>query len=1342
MSAAPVQELARFVPGCVLNAILARPEPLTQPALESFLGAVLFADISGFTRLSESLAEKGPAGAEELSAILNDYFGRLIERIHAHGGDVVKFAGDALLAIWRAEDETHLARLAAEAARCALELEEAVRGYTTPEGQPLALRVGIGAGEARGATVGGVFRRWEFVVYGPALQEATTAAAAGQPGDAVSGPRLWGLLGGEVRGDDLPAGRHRLRTAEPTDSSRTILPRELAQELAPLLLSYIPAAIHLRLAARQTAWLAESRRITVLFVNLPDLGADTPIGVTQSVMQSLQDGLYRYEGSVNKLSIDEKGVTLVAALGLPPLAHEDDPVRGVRAALELMSRLHQLGWKGSIGVTTGRVFCGTIGSEERCEYTIIGDTVNLSARLMQAAHGGIYCDEPTYHAARAKISFETLEPVQVKGKALPIAIFRPRGAARLREIDESNATPMAGRQAELALVTARLDALRERSAGGVIIIEGEAGIGKSRLVASITQAAHDRHVPTLLGLADAIERSTPYYAWRDVFQQMLHVDPAQHDVDEVLRRITSRLHFDPSLVRLAPLLGVVVAVNLPDNETTAAMTQEARVTSTDQLLVRLLAHFTEGFPHQIILEDCHWLDSASWKLARTIAKELPAVLLVLATRPLPAPVPRDFAQLALEPAAIRIPLQPLSEAETLALVSRRLGVQVLPAAVTDLIRAKAQGNPFFSEEIAFALRDSGVILIRDGECQLAEGTDPTSIEFPDTVQGVVTSRIDRLEADIQLTLKVASVIGRVFPARLLRDVHPLQETTVDHQQQLDTLIALDLTLIETPLPDLSHIFRHAITQEVAYNLMAPTQRERLHRAIAEWYEEIYRADLAPYFPLLARHWSLADERERSLKYLERAADDALRQFANAECLRFLDQALQIDRELGNVSSAFRRACWHRRMAEAHYNLGDLAASRDHFGIALRLLRHPAPESTGAAIWGSAKEFCRQLLHRAWPSRFATDARGDSARALEAARAYERLAQITYLNNEKVPTIHAAFKALNLAEVAGPTPVLARCYANAGAVTGLLMLHGYAKAQLARAMGVAQAVGNRSATAYVDFIRGLYYSTVGDFETSIAAQRNSVAIAEDVGERRRWAEAAFTLAVTLCRDGRYREAAELSVRLTESGLKQDISQIIMWGLAWELFCRGVMGQAAARETELGEMIALCLAERSDVPQADQILGHGVLAALHERRGDHARAATHAEAAQRVIEATSQVSHYILPAFHGLATFYASSWERRSDERGKWDPRLRRLVRALFEFRLMYPVGAPEFYLHRGRWLWLVGRPGRARRAWERGLRGAVTMRLPYEEFFLRRELARRGLGEHQKRIAELEAQLAQ
>src|SRR5262249_47678585 len=150
----------------------------------------------------------------------------------------------------------------------------------------------------------------------------------------------------------------------------------------------------------------EMRQLTVLFVNLPGLNYRTPLAKSQEVMEALQKELYRFEGSVNKLSTDEKGVTFVAALGLPPLAHEDDPVRGTSAALAIRARLTELGWPCSVGVTTGRVFCGTIGSEVRCEFTVIGDVVNLSARLMQAAKGGVLCDERTYKAAQDRFDWE------------------------------------------------------------------------------------------------------------------------------------------------------------------------------------------------------------------------------------------------------------------------------------------------------------------------------------------------------------------------------------------------------------------------------------------------------------------------------------------------------------------------------------------------------------------------------------------------------------------------------------------------------------------------------------------------------------------------------------------------------------------------------------------------------------------------------------------------------------------------------------------------------------------------------------------------------------------------
>ena len=194
----------------------------------------------------------------------------------------------------------------------------------------------------------------------------------------------------------------------------------------------------------------------------------------------------------------------------------------------------------------------------------------------------------------------------------------------------------------------------------------------------------------------------------------------------------------------------------------------------------------------------------------------------------------------------------------MSLVCRRLGVESLPQQLEKIIQEKAEGNPFFSEEIALAMRDSGIIIIDNGKCRIVPGTDlELSKSFPDTLQGVITSRIDRLTASQQLTLKVASVIGRIFSFKTLYDIHPINEDKSHIPEQFDTLQKLDLTPLEKPAPDPAYIFKHIITHEVAYNLMLFSQRRQLHRAVAEWYELVYESDLSPFYPFLAYHWRKA-----------------------------------------------------------------------------------------------------------------------------------------------------------------------------------------------------------------------------------------------------------------------------------------------------------------------------------------------------------------------------------------------------------------------------------------------------------------------------------------------------
>ena len=489
------------------------------------------------------------------------------------------------------------------------------------------------------------------------------------------------------------------------------------------------------------------------------------------------------------------------------------------------------------------------------------------------------------------------------------------------------------------------------------------------------------------------------------------------------------------------MLNPVLATELPDNELTSQLTQEARVTMTNDLLKRLLQIEARLHPLQIILEDCHWMDSASWTLARMIAESADDFLLFIITRPLTEKPPGDYLHILKHKNLARISLAPLSEDDVETLVCRSLGANELPRQVADLICAKAQGNPLFGEELAFALRDAGVIQVTEGRCVLTSDTDLANLGFPDTVQGVVTSRIDRLVPSEQLTLKVASVIGRSFSCKILEDMFPVEEDRPLQQAQLQALTRRDLITAHDLDNELDYQFRHVITQEVAYDLIPPTQRQELHRSIAEWYEKEHGDDLAPFFALLAKHWSRTDRdgqgsrlsgeirRERRAAICQCRSDSVFPAGDGVERCEGTDGAFGAADAMGTAGG--RGLLQHRGFR------GQLGAFSFGAGsVAVSLFAKLAREHLGSTLLEFSKQFGLRWLARLIRRHTARHPN----RLLQAAQCYERLAQIHYLNNARLQTIHAVFKSLNLAEAVGSSAVLARCYANAAVIAGLLMLH--------------------------------------------------------------------------------------------------------------------------------------------------------------------------------------------------------------------------------------------------------------------------------------------------------------
>ncbi|MCB0196360.1 MAG: AAA family ATPase, partial [Anaerolineae bacterium] len=1341
--------------------------------------------------------------------------------IQAHGGDVVKFAGDALIALFPAFDGTgathasHLPKVIRLAAQCSLTAQQHLNNYKAAESIHLSLKLAIGAGEVMTMHLGGVFDRWEFLVTGPPLTQVGQVEVCAQPGDIVVSPEVWQHLSPVAAGTALEevAGAMRLIGLRQLLSPTPFDVPYLAEETDEALRRYIPGAIRARLKAKQSGWIAELRRVTVLFVNLPDLNYAGDVEQAQQIMRALQNDLYHYEGSVNKLSVDDKGVTLIAALGLPPFAHEDDADRGVQAALAMRRTLRAHGLRSGIGVTTGRAFCGSVGYDRRREYTMIGDVVNLSARLMQASlkqgiDNDILCDGVTYRATRASAAlelmlgvdlddsggvgdvnyFEELPPLSLKGKSQPIPVYRPIDEQTTTVGVDNFFTEMVGRNAERKLLVEKLRAVLQDDVGSILLIEGEAGIGKSRLVEYLVTQTKTLALNYLIGAGNAIERTTPYHAWRPVFKQLFNLDSAL-DPQVKRRQVLARLEagYDsvrdqlqqlikasdpddmlaetavaaeaPSWAQLAPLLDPVLPLDWPDSELTAQMTGKVRADNTYELLTLLLqqvAHNGNAIeaPYVFIVEDCHWLDSASWQLALLAAQRVSPMVLALVTRPLTEPVPSEYERIVQLPHTIRLVLDTLPHEDIIALLCHRLQVERLPPELTELISDKAQGNPFYSEELLYALRDTGTIKSENGICEIVGDLDETRL--PDTVQGVITSRIDRLSPAEQLTLKVASVIGRTFEYKILRDVHPIEADKGDLTRQLVALEDLDITLLETPTPEPAYTFKHIITQEVAYDLMLYAHRQELHRAIALWCEQTYSAeDLQPMYEILAHHWYRADDAQRAIGYLEKAGDDALHDYANAEAVRFFSRAIRLAGESNGQATgsspstagqATQRATWELKLGEAYINWVKFKDGREHFEQGLALCGYPVPSGQFTIISG----IINQIGQRLWYSLRGPKAQPPSTDSnrrlwLEASRAYEGLTAVYYFANEPMLSLFAAFQSLNLAEQAGLSPELARGYASVGIIIGFVPIHRLAALYCRKALATIEQFDNLSARAWIALLTGIYYAGVGRWLKAERLLQQVVDISERLGDRSRWDDGVGNLAMIDFFRGEFDACDRRHADVLASAERRRDAHNQAWamrGKVYVLLRRGELDQALSALHTLSTLLSQ---DTHIVDEALTIDRQGLLALVHLRRNEMDAAHRAAQTGLELITKTSPTSFLSLPGYAGIAETFLTLWEQdlvnqlgygvdafkqpalhRTTVRKTSSPYkrvARRACRALRKYAKVFPIGQPRATLWQARFEWLSGRPWTAAELWQRSLSLAKHYHMPYDEALAHYEIGR-------------------
>ena len=1162
-----------YVPYNVAHDILADPTRSPVGRVRREQAIAFFADASGFTAMSEALGQAGRAGTEELSQVLNDYFETMIRLIHAYGGSIAQFGGDAVTVLFPCIDLTR-EDATRRALRCALDMQagmERFRAVATHAGNfELTMKVGIARGHVLLTTVGDAEAGLRIVTAGSALDGCARAEDMGQRGEVVVHNDLLPWAGTvevhERRGDHTV-----IRSLSEQVRQRPLkpLPADVPEAAQTTLAAYLPPVIAERLRRGQSGFINEHRRVTVMFVHFDDFDYDhdPAIGARlQSYFSNVLRIVHRYEGYLNKIDIGDKGSKYIVLFGVP-LAHEDDDERALRCALELRALPAEVNTR--IGINAGFVFCGLVGSAVRREYTVIGDAVNLAARLGHAAQPRqILVSVETLHGEEDEFVCTPLEPMRLKGKSEPVevcAVERSQSRAILQWQKLDYSLPMVAREAELRTLEARLARVMDGH-GQVIGITAEAGMGKSRLGGEVIRMAHERGLASFGSECESYGTTTSYLVWHYIWQALFGLD-LNWSPETQQRHLENRLAVvNPALANRAPLLGPALNVSIPDNDLTAALEAKVRKASLESLLVACVRYAARQQPLLLVLEDVHWLDPLSLDLLQVIARNVDDVPVLILLLYRPAELAQvDLARLHELPHYTELALREITTEETETLIQLKLqhlfpGIDAPPRPLVERITARAQGNPFFINEMLNLLHDQGV--------DLHDEVAVEQVELPDSLHSLVVSRIDRLLEDDRIALKVASVIGRLFRANWLWSIYPQLGAPERVVAQLDTLSEHDfLTPAGSVEPELEYLFKHIVTQEVAYESLAVATRATLHEQVANFIEQTYAHDR--YLDLLAFHYGHSENRAKQREYFRRAGDAAQSTYANDAAVRYYQQLLPLLPEaevapvllkLGKVweltgksdeaSAAYQRALalagqTHNAQgqAQAHNELGRLLITRGAYDEALAELELA---HQGFAALDDQPGLAKTLhntgnvyLHRGEP---------ENARTF-----YER--------------------ALTAAEAGEDRFVAGQILGTLGISYGMQDDFERSLHYLGQQAEIEIAIGDRRAASIATGNMGVIYENQGDYVRALDCYTQQLLVCAEVGDQRSASIAVGNMGIIYSRQGQYAAALRCYSQQLAISLELGNRRVSGWALSDIGTVFQAQGQRAAAETLYEQAVRL-------------------------------------------------------------------------------------------------------------------------------------------------------------------------
>ncbi len=1262
--------------------------------------AVLIADVSGFTALTATLeARHGVRGADILSATMDRLLGGLAEIAEKHGGLVVDFIGDAIHALWIVNEAQTLDQARAAAAEAA----QVMLGYAaaTAEGQPTTpIRIGIACGPVQLAMIGGFNGRWERLSIGPALSKAGEAVAQAPTSCCqIGGDPSWLKLASQIN-------------AESNGSAWWLIRRDTESPPIPQI-GTAPQSTSID----AIAWTAELRLVTVMFCRLvpADEMAHVSIERIHRLARVAQQVIEQHGGLIDKIHADDKGVSVVIAFGIQGAQNEGDrsigggtALRCVLAAIDLRGALADLGTDTAIGIATGKVRVGVGDVGHGSCHTMYGNAVNFAARCMQACRDEILCDDVTRGASASSVSFFSPAARQLKGLKASGGIYGVGGVKEERDaIIVSDVSKIAGRRREQAAISIFLDSEavdRPRT----MIIDGDDGSGKSRLVGFAVEQASRRKLDPIVCRASLLGTKSPLSAWREPMALLLRRYARDHNLtlgEAQAALVIAAGGTDDEVSLVGSLFGREgVAIPTFDGEVDAS--------SAKRLRGGVAAALLGEEPRLIIFEDGHWLDDTSIALARDVLRRLPELHMVFVAR---KPVPTAVTKAA-GANFVMLSLANLDRSECAELAVGLLGTFDAKHPFVDWLHARSAGNPMFCRALIALLPEdfAATALSTPGAWRKAK-TSLESADMPATIEGALLVRFANLPPTQLGLLKAASVVADRFSAAMLVALgtpSPPEQINLD----LTALVIAGILTREGSAERPEWRFCEQLTREVIYNSLPKQLLVQLHRRAAEYLERptigVSKGEAAQ----IAHHWLEGDMPAQAFSPLRKAGIEAKQAGAYATALTLWKTALDLietNQAGARGNGPYRRAILNRDLAFVSWRLGEPAQTIAYCYASMEGLWGGAPTSpTG---WKTM--LGRETLSLGWqildPLRRGKAKQSAEARLKDRLRLGNsvRLIEAFYFSVGALPAATMALYAARTAERLGETAFAARPYGFLGYLAGTRGLDRTARFFFNRSRQDCIAEKDWSSLAQSVNGEAMYHLSNGRWDIAIRRSRFVATLSRKRNRNADIASPTTFIGLGHLMAGSFKQMRTAFEQVEAVAFAKSNDHYL-------LFQRCGVGQIELAEgrPEIAETLLVngqALAKRVRDLHSSLIV-EGLLAVTRVRLGKVDEVALTADALITQAGATPMINFGSWYGFAAVAEALVGMFAARGPGKdGEHRARAKRAVTLLFQFSKLYQVAVPLASLFSAQYAMLCGRPDRALKRLQIGIRAAEAADMKYD-----------------------------